>query len=155
MGYEKNFKNRFLYNRGKIANTVVRSKEGRDKFVNELLSYASASLFVFLPLFTLFLKFFYIRRKYTYVDHLIFVFHTQTVFFMLLSIFYLIEIVGVSTEAWVYLLLLLVYLFIAMKTFYKQGYFKTFIKFIMLNMAYMILGIIGIVIVGLFSFAVY
>lgn len=155
LGFEKNLRNRFLYDRGKLANTVVRSKEGRDKFFSELLSYASASLFVFLPLFTLFLKFFYIRRKYTYVDHLIFVFHTQTVFFMLLSIFYLIELFGFSTEQWVYLLLFLLYLFIAMKTFYKQGYFKTFIKFIMLNIAYMILGGIGIFIVALFSFAVY
>ena len=47
----------------------------------------SISLFIFLPIFTLFLMLLYIRRKYTYMEHLVFVFNTQTVFFLLLLIF--------------------------------------------------------------------
>ena len=33
-------------------------------------------------------KFYYVRRKLTYVEHLIFVFHSQKVFFMLFTILY-------------------------------------------------------------------
>lgn len=33
-------------------------------------------------------KFYYVRRKFTYVEHLIFVFHSQKVFFMLFTILY-------------------------------------------------------------------
>ena len=156
LGYDKNFTNRFLYTRAKAANSMVK-KDNREKYVGDLLSYGSISLFIFLPIFTLFLKLFYIRKKFTYVDHLIFVFHTQTVFFMLLTILYLISFfTNINADsAWVFLLIFLIYLIIAMKKFYQQGYFKTFIKFILLNMVYMFLGSIGVVIVGLISFAFY
>jgi hypothetical protein len=153
LGYDKNFTNRFLYTRAKAVNSLVK-KDSREKYLSDLLSYGSISLFIFLPIFTLFLKFIYIRRKYTYVDHLIFVFHTQTVFFMLLTILYLISFfTSVDVDsAWVFLLLFLIYLIIAVKKFYQQGYIKTFIKFLLLNMVYIFLGSIGIIIVGLISF---
>lgn len=153
--YEKTFLNRFLYNRAKVANSFVSKKEAREQFFNQLLSYGSIALFVFLPIFTLFLKFFYIRRKYTYVDHLVFVFHTQTVFFMLLSIYYLIDLLGIDPQLWIFTILFLVYLFLAMRKFYHQGIFKTLIKFSMLNITYMIISSIGIAIVFLVSFALY
>tara|TARA_R110002049_G_scaffold2960_4_gene23856 strand:- start:6319 stop:6984 length:666 start_codon:yes stop_codon:yes gene_type:complete len=154
LNYDKNFTNRFLYTRAKAANSLIK-KDSRDKYLNDLLSYGSVSLFVFLPLFTLFLKLLYIRRKFNYVDHLIFVFHTQTVFFMLLTILYLISFFTDVEHAWVFFVLFLIYLIIAMKKFYNQGYIKTFTKFLMLNFVYLLMGGIGIVIVGLISFAFY
>ena len=153
--YEKTFFNRFLYNRGKVANSFVDEKEAREQFFNQILSYGSIALFIFLPIFTLFLKLFYIRRKYTYVDHLVFVFHTQTVFFMLLSIYYLIDLFGIDPQLWIFTILFLVYLFLAMRKFYSQGIFKTLIKFSMLNIIYMIISSIGVSIVFLISFALY
>ncbi|WP_246034849.1 hypothetical protein [Polaribacter aestuariivivens] len=154
LGYEKNFTNRFLYTRAVTANSLVK-KENREQFLSQLLSYGSVALFIFLPLFTLFLKLFYIRGTYTYVDHLIFVFHVQTVFFMLFSIYFLLEIFGANPALWVFTILFLVYLFIAMKKFYRQGYFKTFFKFLLLNLSYSIIAIIGITVVVLISFAMY
>jgi hypothetical protein len=153
--YDKNFTNRFLYTRAKAANSFIKNEESREKYMSDLLSLGSVSLFVFLPFFTLFLKFFYIRRKFNYVDHLIFVFHTQTVFFMLLTILYLISFFTDVKHAWIFFVLFLIYLFLAMKKFYSQGYFKTFVKYIMLNLVYLFMGTIGIVIVGLISFALY
>lgn len=153
--YEKTFFNRFLYNRGKVANSFVDEKDAREQFFSQLLSYGSIALFVFLPIFTLFLKFFYIRRKFTYVDHLVFVFHTQTVFFMLLSIYYLIDLFGIDPQLWIFTILFLLYLFLAMRKFYNQGIFKTLIKFSMLNITYMIISSIGVSIVFLISFALY
>lgn len=156
LGYDKNFTNRFLFTRAKAASSLVK-KDNRENYLTDLLSYGSISLFIFLPIFTLFLKLFYIRKNFTYVDHLIFVFHTQTVFFMLLIILYFISFFSsVALEsAWIFLLLFLIYLIIAMKKFYEQGYFKTFVKFLMINTVYLLLGSIGIVLVGLISFAFY
>lgn len=151
--YEKNFTNRFLYTRAKTLNTFSKSKESRQQFLSQMLSYGSIALFILLPFFTLFLKFFYIRRKYTYVDHLIFVFHTQTVFFMLFTIFVLLEIFGLKPHLWIFTVLFLFYLFLAMKKFYQQGYLKTFIKFILLNISYSIVLSIGGTIFLLISFA--
>ena len=152
LGYKKNFKNRFIYDRAKMATTFFQSKENRKKFINQMLSYASVSLFVLLPIFTLSLKLFYVRRKFTYVEHLIFVFHTQTVFFLLLIIFVLLDFFVNNVPQWVFVLLFLLYLFLAMKKFYGQGYIKTFIKYIMVNSVYMFLAFIGIFMVALASF---
>ncbi|WP_299051665.1 DUF3667 domain-containing protein [uncultured Polaribacter sp.] len=153
--YEKTLINRFLYNRGKVANLVITKKASREQFLNQLLSYGSIALFIFLPIFTLFLKLFYIGGKLTYVDHLVFVFHTQTVFFMLLSIYYLIDLFGIDPQLWIFAILFLVYLFLAIRKFYHQGIFKTLLKFVLLNFVYITISSIGVTIVLLLSFALY
>jgi hypothetical protein len=153
---EKTFGNRFLYSRAKVSNSINNDNEKAKEFLKQIISYISISLFVLLPLFTLFLKFFYIRRKFTYVEHLIFVFHTQTVFFLLLSLFYIVYYIKqLDSIVGIFLLLFLVYLFLAMKRFYKQGYFKTFIKFILLNWGFFFTSLIGFVAVAIIAFAFY
>ena len=144
LGYEKTFSNRFLYTRAKTVNSFTKSKEAREQFVNQLLSYGSVALFIFLPFFTLFLKFFYIRRKFTYIDHLIFVFHVQTVFFMLFTFHFIFLIFGYEPKVWIFLILFILYLFLAMKKFYQQGYIKTFLKFILVNISFSIVSSIGV-----------
>uniref|UniRef100_UPI004047DABF DUF3667 domain-containing protein n=1 Tax=Polaribacter sp. TaxID=1920175 RepID=UPI004047DABF len=156
LGVEKSFWNRFMYNRSEKISAIWKKDDGMKDFIQQIFSYASISLFVLLPFFTLFLKFFYIRRHYTYVEHLVFVFHTQTVFFLLLTLFYLVNfflhpgyIIGI------FILLFLIYLFLAMKRFYGQGGFKTFIKFCMLNTVYFVLGTIGILFTSIAAFLFY
>lgn len=155
LGYEKNFQNRFLFTRAKTMYSLSKSKETREQYFNQLLSYGSVSLFILLPFFTLFLKFYYIRRFYTYIEHLIFVFHSQTVFFMLLSIYFILLIFGVQPNVWLFLGLFALYLFLAMKKFYKQGYIKTFFKFILLNISFAIVAGIGIGFVFVISFMIF
>jgi hypothetical protein len=74
---------------------------------------------------------------------------------MLFSIFYIFKIAGVNPELWVFIILFLVYLIIAMKRFYEQGYFKTFLKFLLVNLSYTIVASIGIVFVLLISIAMF
>ena len=152
---EKTFFNRFLYNRSKMINSFADEEESKEQFANKVLSYGSVALFILLPLFTLSLKLFYIRRKYNYIDHLIFVFHTQTVFFILLTIYFLLRLFDLKSNIFIFLLLFLIYLFIAMKKFYQQGYFKTFFKFILINISYIIVSSIGITAVFFISLALY
>lgn len=153
---DKTFTNRFLYSRTEVLNSFLSKRGETDKFYRQILSYASIALFILLPLFTLFLKIIYIRRKYTYVEHLVFVFHTQTVFFLLSSVFYLI---GYFKEAefllGIFLLLFIIYLFMAMKRFYGQGYFKTFVKYLMANFVFTMLALIGSFIISFIAFALY
>lgn len=155
--YEKNFGNRFVYRKAGVINSFRTDPEQAfNDFGQELISYASISIFIFLPIFTLFLKMLYIRRSYTYVEHLIFIFHTQTVFFILLTIFVLLEFAFVSEHIGaIFTVLFLIYLLIAMKRFYQQGIIKTFIKFIILNQIYMLLATIGLAIVSVIAFAFY
>tara|TARA_B110000046_G_scaffold185172_1_gene225847 strand:- start:270 stop:1316 length:1047 start_codon:yes stop_codon:yes gene_type:complete len=150
------FFNRFMYSRFQAVNKIGNSTENQKQFTNQIISYISISLFIFLPLFTLSLKLFYLRRKYTYVEHLVFVFHTQTVFFLLLTLFYILNYFkGQDYIIAVFLLLFLVYLYLAMKGFYKQGPLKTFIKFILVNVVFLFISTIGSILVTLIAFAFY
>ncbi len=153
---EHTFFNRFMYTRLKAFNKIFESSENQKEFSKQLISYISISLFIFLPLFTLFLKFFYARRKFTYVEHLIFVFHTQTVFFLLLILFYIVDYAKHPKYiTGIFILLFLIYLYIAMRRFYKQGHIKTLIKFILVNWVFFFITSIGFILVALIAFSFY
>ena len=125
---KKDFLNRFLYTKAEVLNSFRdNTTKANKEFLQELISYASVSLFIFLPLFTLFLKLIYIRRKFTYVEHLIFVFHTQTVFFILSTIFFIISQFVVNTDVMLtFTGLFLIYLYIAMKNFTNKDILEPF-----------------------------
>jgi len=153
---EKSLWNKFLYSRtDKFEAFDANTGSELEKFMDEISSSAAISIFIFLPFFTLFLKLFYLRRKHTYVEHLVFVFHTQTVFFFVLIIFGILAYFAKYNTIWISLLLFLVYLYIAMKTFYQQNHFKTFLKFFILNNCYFILASIGFMILSVLTFALY
>jgi Protein of unknown function (DUF3667) len=99
-------------------------------------------LFVSLPFFALLLKLLYIRRKqFFYADHIIFTIHHYIFSFLLLLVVFGInrmhEITGWGIWKGLLAILLFIwpaYLYIAMKNFYQQGWFKTLMKFLLLNL---------------------
>lgn len=113
-------------------------------------------IFFFLPVFALGIWLLYTRRKYTYTDHLIFLFHVQTMFFVLLGFGLLLdEIVNDSYPSAIAFFIFMFYLYKAMRRFYKQGRFKTIVKYFILHTIFSILAIIGSVIAFAFTFATY
>lgn len=153
---EDTMASRFWYSRMMKFIQITKNKNERDRFSQELLSLGSLSLFILLPLFTLSLKLIYIRRKYTYVEHLVFVFHVQTVFFLLLTLFFILDVfvyAEIGKSAGVFISIFALYLFLAMKKFYKQGIFKTFIKYCIANLMFFILTSSGIIILSMLVFA--
>ena len=156
LAINKSFSNRFWYSRTKLINTILTDSSVAKKLNKQLLSYSSIALFILLPLFTLFLRFIYIRRKFTYVEHLIFVFHTQTFFFLLFSIFYLINFFKETVNYMSFFaLVFLLYLYLAMKNFYGQGYFKTLIKYIFANILFVIFTSLGALFISFIAFALF
>jgi hypothetical protein len=154
IGYDKTFWNKFYYQQVQIGHKNIKDirEDGGKSFIKKMMSQISIALFVFLPVFTLFLKLIYIRRKFKYMEHLVFVFHTQTVFFLLLTIFYVLNFVVTLTNfVWVFLILFLIYLYKALRNFYNQGRIKTLIKFYLLNSYYMFLASIGLIFVAMLS----
>jgi hypothetical protein len=131
-----------------------------EKISDSLLHRLPYLLFVSLPFFALILKLLYIRRRkqFYYADHGIFSIHHYILSFILLLFVFLWDkmdkltgwgiwqvLMGVTLFAWP------VYLFIAMKRFYSQSIGKTFIKFILLNIAGLILLMILLISFLLFS----
>jgi len=79
LGETQTFWNRFYYSKIEAIYKII--ADHGSSLSNKIMSNLSIALFIFLPIFTLFLKLLYIRRRLNYMEHLIFVFNTQTVFF--------------------------------------------------------------------------
>ncbi len=107
-------------------------------------------LFISLPLFALILRLVYIRRKQFYfADHGVFTIHLYVFsFIVLLFIFGLDKLQDLT--GWNFLdtlqgfifLGLVVYLYIAMHNFYKQGWGKTFVKFLLVSLLSLVMMVI-------------
>ena len=154
LGYEKNYWNVFLYSKSTDWNDAVEDPEiFGAQMVDRVVSRISIALFFLLPIFTLMVTLLYIRKKFNYTENLVFVFHVQTVFFLLLLIFLIANrIVPSNAIYFIFVLTFMLYLYKAMRKFYGQGWFKTFIKYIILNISFVILAIIGGVIVSFLAF---
>ena len=136
-------------------------KEAGLEWVEIFLHKLPYLLFLSLPLFALVLKLLYVRRKrFYYADHAIFTIHHYVFSFILLLVVFLLSAArknpsfdwlrGVQVAL---IIIWPVYLYIAMLNFYKQGWFKTFVKFFLLN----ILGFFSLLLlfVGFFFLSIF
>ncbi|WP_419212376.1 DUF3667 domain-containing protein [Maribacter sp. X9] len=131
----------------RLAHSLVEIEKRPGTFISTILAKLPFATFFFLPFFSMFIWLVYIRKKYTYTDHLIFSFHNQSLLFILLIVSYLVNaIFNIETDG-LFLLIFAFYLYKAMRNFYQQGRVKTIIKYVFLNTIFFILGCIGIIIV--------
>lgn len=154
LGYKPTFLNHIYYQQLANFNNNLKQieKDGGKTYSKKMISFTSISLFIFLPVFTLFLTLLYFRKNYNYTEHLIFVFNTQTVLFLLLIIYMLLKFFfNIENKLWIFLSIFLLYLYKAMRNFYNQSRIKTILKLVILNGFYMFLGVMGVVIIALFS----
>nr|WP_299385257.1 DUF3667 domain-containing protein [Allomuricauda sp.] len=149
-GIENKMGHRMAYN---TSNSLLRVIKEPGSFVNATLSKLPFVIFFFLPLFTIFIWMVYIRKKYTYTDHLIFSFHNQSLLFILLILSLIIDTIFDTATAGVFLLIFGIYLYKAMRKFYGQGRIKTILKYIFLNTIFAFLALF--VLIGLFTGSVF
>jgi hypothetical protein len=100
------------------------------------------ALFLLLPLYALLLALFHIRRRKEFylVDHLVFSLGIHTFAFVLLMVCVgLAQIVSGGTTALIFLLVCALYIFLAMKRFYGQGWLMTSVKFVGISSVYFVL----------------
>lgn len=145
----------FWYRMGirQLAKVMQENKRLVPFFVEKLVWMS----LLLLPLFALWLKLLYVRRKRFYIEHLIFLFHTHTSGFLLLSVLLLLEnaIQDQIFNLWAISLYfggLALYVLIAMRRFYRQGWFKTLIKFLLSGLVYFLLLLIMLLISVVVSF---
>ena len=101
------------------------------------------------------MKILYIRRNRYYVEHLIVLFNIHTFAFLLASAgFWLgFKLIGPENtiDDWAFVAIIL-FFFLSLKFYYKQGWIKTFIKFFLISWMYLILLIMMVVLVTVVSF---
>jgi len=122
------------------ARSIVKVSRQPGSFLNYLISKIPIIIFLFLPFFSIFIWLIYNKQRYSYMDHLIFGFHNQSMFLLLLIIALIIELIFRIELSGLFFLIFLFYLYKAMRNFYGQGRVKTFLKFIFLNTIFFILA---------------
>ena len=113
-----------------------------EKMTDTFLHKLPYLLFISLPVFSLFLKILYHRKKELYyVDHGIFTIYHYIFTFILLLFVFLSDKLGELTHTGIFDFLTVslvlsggVYLYLSMKRFYGQNHAKTILKFILLNL---------------------
>ena len=133
------------------ANSYLRFTQRPGTFAASLISKLPFLIFFFLPVFALFIWLAYVRKKYNYTDHLIFSFHIQSLFFILLIASLLIDSIFNVFSGWIFVLIFMVYLYKAMRKFYRQGRFKTIVKYAFFNFIFIILAVFSVVILAIGS----
>ena len=116
-------------------------------------------LFVSLPLYALFLKLLYVRRKkFYYADHGVFLIHIYIFTFLFLLLFFVVNKLADSIQWGVFdflkgILVLtgLFYTLKAMRNFYDQRWGKTILKFILFNFLCSVTAIILFSLFAMFS----
>ena len=132
------------------------------ELINKFFHTFPYLLFVSLPLYALFLKLLYVRKRkeYYFADHSVFLVHLYIFTFLFLLIYFGLDelaekIKGEAVIDWILLALTLAGLFYtlkAMKYFYGQRWGKTILKFILFNILCLVSLTILFVLFLFFSF---
>ncbi len=153
LSHENSTYNEWLYSKVVDFNFV---KSNPKIFFDYFLSKLPFIIFFYLPVFALFIWLLYIRRPFNYMEHLIFTFHIQTTFFVLMGFSMLLDFIfRTDMLTGIMIIVFLFYLYKAMRNFYLQGRFKSLVKFILLNVIFLILAIIATIFSLMASFAIY
>ncbi len=151
------FWNRLMTRRFIVINEEYRkdSRGYNEHLVENFLHSFPKILFFSLPFFALILRLLYVRRKqYLYVEHGIFTIHLYcAVFILMLAAVLLGELSNGVRWGWVQticnisifaiVLYMFIYLYLAMRSFYRQGWGRTLIKYILLgSLALVVNGIL-------------
>lgn len=134
---------------------VLKSIKHEDEIINHFLGRLSWTFFLLVPFFAFALKLVYIRRKQFYVEHLVFTFHFHALLFTILSLVLLLRNFVPMPVLVVFLSYIPIYLFISMKHYYKQGFFKTLFKYFLLLLIYILLFTVMLLIILMIVFVLF
>jgi len=134
--------------------------ENPNLIIDKVFDILPATMFVLLPVVALIFKFWYLFAKRYYIEHLIFSLHNHAFLFVSLTLILLANVsetlfnhygyTAAATAAfWVIVVIsswIPVYMLISLRVVYKQNWFMTMGKFVMIGISYMTL--LGIVTTG-------
>jgi len=127
--------------------------------VQEAIGKLPQLMFILLPIFALLLKIMFLFSKRLYMEHLTVALHSHSFIFFTILLLELLDVFAdycrtalpsltgtINFVAVALLIWLPVYLFLMQKRVYKQGYIFTFIKYLFIGSAYMMLiGFTGVI----------
>lgn len=107
-----------------------------------------------MPLLALILRLLYVRRPHYYVEHLVFLFHGHAFAFLLISgllLLYLANWVSDDLVSTLLTIIVPIYVLLAMRRYYRQGWLKTIAKFAIFNFFYLMVASVLLLFTFVFS----
>lgn len=111
------------------------------EITRDMLEYAPHMVFLLLPVFAFLLKLLYIRRKRYYAEHFVFALHVHAFVFVTLLIMFILPWDWINGLLFVWMM---IYVWLAMKHVYRQGWFRTTVKWWALGWTYFLAFTFGI-----------
>lgn len=138
----------------KLLNQNLRFYEQGSNFLIFIMQKTGICILFMIPFLALVLKLVYVRNPFYYAEHLAFALNTHSFLFLLVTFVYILfASLGKAAAHFEKLLLVFpIYLFLSLLLVYKQNFFKTTLKFIIINISYVILAAISIIILASISF---
>lgn len=148
---------------GRLASNLKIAKSQPEKLLAQMFAKAPQTLFMLLPVFALMLKIFFLFKRRLYMEHMIVALHSHS--FLALSILFLVGLSllnkllpanGMMASGTSFLMVLVwcwipLYLLLAQKRIYRQGWPITTIKYLLIGISYTVLLSFGMVFNVLFS----
>ena len=127
--------NRWMYERNEMYDRVA---ENPTDFLTYLAEKTPFFVFFFTPFYALFFWFIYSSKKYTYMEHMVFIFHIFSFVFLAMLIALIPDtIIGQEIVGGILIGIIgPFYFYKALRNFYKQNRVLTIIKFIFLNIVF-------------------
>lgn len=137
LGHDNTTVNRWIYSKNDAVDRIQKNPGG---FVNFLLEKVPFFLFFFTPIFAAFFWLIYSKKKFTYMEHMIFIFHIFSFVFLAMLICLIPDtIIGEDVVATLVIGLIgPFYFYKALRNFYRESRLITIIKFVFLNWVFWI-----------------
>ena len=113
--------------------------------LGDLLEYAPHMVFLLLPLFALILKLLYIRRGRYYAEHFVFALHVHAFVFAVFTIVFILPWDAITAASVLWIML---YVWLALRHVYRQGWVRTTVKWFVLGGTYFFFFLLGLVGLG-------
>ena len=127
--------NRWMYQKNEVVDRVYDNPYG---FLNYLLGKVPFFLFFFAPILAFFFWLIYSKKKHSYMEHIVFIFHIFSFIFLALLICLIPDtfLGDAIFSGIVFSLIGPFYFYKALHNFYKQGRLLTILKFVFLNLVF-------------------
>lgn len=125
------------YNRN-IYENRVKKKAGifsPEEYQHKLYKNISWLMFFLMPIFALYLRLLYLRRKQYYSEHLVFSIHFHSILFILSTLWILQGIMNWNLGIYISLIMI-AYLVLSIRKVYRQSWWRTSLKSILLLLVY-------------------
>ena len=113
--------------------------------LRDLLEYAPHMVFLLLPLFAVILKLLYIRRSRYYAEHFVFALHVHAFVFTMFTVMFILPWEWING---LFLLWIVVYVWLALRHVYRQGWVRTTLKWWTLGVTYFLFFLVGLIGLG-------